>query len=283
MDKSEIIKLIDKLPRFSTTVTKIMQLSSDPRSSPKDIINAISMDPSLTAQVLKMINSAYFGVPYKVVSLNRAVVMLGLNTIKNVAIGSSVATNMKMRDDFKWFTGEEFWEHNLGVAVGAKMIAEKVGIPSTEREEFFIAGLLHDIGKMVFVQHVTREFAEVIDPEKTSGEIVHELETNAFGINHAELGSVMAEKWQLPQLLSETISQHHDPIFGESEFDSVKAAVHLANVFCNKMQIGIKSKVGMRKEKPEALEFLRLTVDDLEMVFNGLEGNVEKAKVFLKN
>ncbi|MBI5177947.1 MAG: HDOD domain-containing protein [Nitrospinae bacterium] len=282
-NKDEIIKHITKLPSFSTTAAKIMQLANNPNSSPKDMIHAISLDPVMTARVLGLINSAYFGVREKVVSLNRAVIMLGINTIKNVALGSAVISSMKIRNNFKWFTGDEFWEHNLGVAVGSKLVAEKIGIPFQERDEFFIAGLLHDIGKVVFVQYLPDDYARVLAPDFQPGVKKSKAEGIAFGIHHAELGSLIAKKWELPQLLIDTISNHHEPVFNGSPSDRIKAAVHVADYYCNVVELGIKHRKEAETVHPDSWGKLGFMESDLDSVFSGIQNMVEESKVFLKN
>ncbi len=283
LSREQIIAHIDKLPSFSMTVAKIMKLSNDPKSSPKDIILAISLDPSMTAGVLGLINSAYFGMREKVVSLNRAVIMLGMNTIKNVAIGSAVVSSIKMRNNFKWFTGDQFWEHSLAVAVGAKMLAGKMGVSSQDRDEYFVAGLLHDIGKVVFVQYMADDYAEVTAPDYKSGVVKSQVEGVEFGINHAELGGLIATKWELPPQLIESIRDHHNPVFTGTPVDKVKAAVHLADFYCNQREIGIKKRVGMELGSVEAWDQIGLKEKEGGDVFSDLENKVEEAKVFLKN
>jgi putative nucleotidyltransferase with HDIG domain len=283
VSKDEIIKNIDKLPSFSMTVAKIMQLSNDPKSSPKDIILAISLDPVMTARILGLINSAYFGMREKVLSLNRAVIMLGLNTIKNVAIGSAVISSIKMRNNFKWFTGDQFWEHSLGVAVGAKLLAGRMGVPNQDRDEYFIGGLLHDIGKVVFVQYMADDYTNILDPNYKPGETRLQVEGVEFGIHHAELGGLIAKKWELPPQMVETIREHHVPVFSGNAVDKVKAAVHLADFYCNQREIGIKKRMGMEKSNAQVWQYIGMDEKEVDSVFSDLENKVEEAKVFLKN
>ena len=281
MVKDELTKHISLIPGFSMTVAKVMNLSNDLRASPKDLIHAVSLDPVLTAEVLRLINSAYFGMKQPVVSLNRAVIMLGVNTIKNVALGSAVISAMKMRN-FKYFTSNEFWEHSLGVATASKIMALHLGVPAQERDEYFIAGLLHDIGKVILVQHAADEFAKLSDPQYLPGVAKSEVEEKILGLNHAELGMLIAKKWELPPLLLDTINSHHAPKFG-GENDAVKAAVHLADWYCSRNGIGIKGRAGMEMLSPEVWDILKISENDLENVFKDLAKMVEDAKVFLKN
>ncbi len=280
--KEDIIKHIDRLPGFSMTVSKVISLSNDLRASPKDLIHAISLDPVLTAEALRLINSAYFGMKQQVSSLNRAVVLLGVNTIKNVAIGSAVIGAIKMRNNFNYFTSDQFWEHSLGVATGSKILAARLGVPPQDRDEYFIAGLLHDIGKVILVQHLPDEFARLTNPAYRPGEFKSVVEKEALGVNHAELGMLIAKKWELPPLLLETINEHHAPRFG-SDSDRLKAAVHLSDWYCNQNEIGIKNRHGMEMLSPEVWDILAVPERNAGDVFVNLGKMVEDAKVFLKN
>ena len=280
--KDEIIKHIDRLPGFSMTVAKVISLSNDMRASPKDLIHAISLDPVLTAEALRLINSAYFGMKQQVASLNRAVVLLGVNTIKNVAIGSAVIGAIKMRNNFRFFTSDQFWEHSLGVAVGAKILAVRLGVPIQERDEYFIAGLLHDIGKVILVQHLPDEFARITDPAYQPGQPKSALEKNSLGVTHAELGALIGKKWELPPLLLDAVENHHNPKFGGKN-NGLKAAVHLSDWHCNRTEVGIKGRAGMEMLSPEVWDILKMSENDAGDVFKDLGKMVEEAKVFLKN
>jgi len=280
--KDDIVKHIDSIPAFNTTIAKVIQLSGDPQSQTKDLIKTISIDLSLTAEILKLINSAYFGLAGTVFSLNRAVVMLGMNTVKNVAISSSLISSLKMRDDFLWFTSGEFWEHSLGCAVGSKIIAEHLNIKVQEREEYFIAGLLHDIGKLVLVQHFPDEYSKLLDPDNFQGKSRSELENAEFGISHATLGSMMAKNWKLPDSLADTIGCHHKLVLSGEGYDKIRTAVHVADYECNKREIGIKNSCEQEKLDPRAYDELGLNEEKVSKIFNDLEEQVENAKVFLK-
>ena len=282
-NKEDLLGMLDKVPQFSVTISKVITLSGDPNASPKEIIRAISLDPELTAKVLKLINSSYFGVASKIVSLQRAVVMLGMNTIKNVAISSSVLSKIKLRGNFKWYTNSEFWEHCLACAVASKMIAAKIGISMQHREEYFIAGLLHDIGKVIFLQYLSDDFSIVEDPDFAPDEKKSAIELREFGIDHAELGSIMAERWKLPERLCTAIQQHHAPVMDGGETDQVKAVVHLADIACNRIGIGIKKDVALDAISPDAWKVLSIKPGEPESLIKGVEEKINDAKVFLSN
>jgi putative nucleotidyltransferase with HDIG domain len=283
-ERDEIVCHIDKLPAFSSTVAKIMQLANNPKSSPADLIQAVSLDPLMTAKVLGLINSAYFSMREKVVSLKRAVIMLGFNTIKNIAIGSAVVSSIKLRNNYRWFTGDQFWEHCLGVGIGARTIAVKAGVSVMDQDEYFIAGLLHDIGKVVFVQYNPEEYAVIDDPNYNPEEFKTALEKKEFGVDHAELGGLIAKKWELPTTLLEPIQRHHSvDVTGDERLDKIIAAVHVANCFCVERQVGIRGHKTIPVPNPAALKILSIGEKDISGLFVDLEKKVEDAKVFIKN
>ncbi|MBI3795302.1 MAG: HDOD domain-containing protein [Nitrospinae bacterium] len=282
-NREEVVQHIDKLPAFSSTVAKVMQLANNPKSAPSDLIQAISLDPLMTAKVLGLINSAYFSMREKVVSLKRAVIMLGFNTIKNIAVGSAVVASIKLRNNYKWFTGDQFWEHCLGVGIGARMIAANTGVSAVDQDEYFIAGLLHDIGKVVYVQYHPEEYAAISDAATEPGVAKTVLELREFGIDHAELGGLIAKKWELPRTLLEPIGRHHSAaLVGEAGLDKLISAVHVANCYCREINLGIKGHLETIVLSSEALKTLGIVQKNLPGYFADLEKKVEDAKIFLK-
>ena len=139
---------ISKMPSLSTTVTKVMEICNKPDTSPNDLNRVISLDPVLTGQVLKLVNSAYYSLPNQVTSLTRAIIMVGLNTVKNLALSAAVLQNLGSKESFQALSMEDFWTHSITVGVTAKRLAAAKRIPVAEREEYFVAGLLHDLGKI---------------------------------------------------------------------------------------------------------------------------------------
>jgi putative nucleotidyltransferase with HDIG domain len=284
IEKNKIIEYIGKLPGFSSTMTKIIDLANDPTSQPKDLVQAISLDPILTAKILKLINSAYFGMSSEVVSVNRAVILLGLNTIKNLALSSAIASALRIQNRHAPFTNEQFWEHNLACGVGSKLLAQKMGINKMNWEEYFICGLLHDIGKIIFVELFPEEYRDFLDElkEKDRPDILEE-EEKTFGTTHPEIGVIIAEKWKLPQLLVEAIREHHNPNLNDPQNLSHRVAVYLANNYCNRDEIGIKLGSYAPEINPLVWDHFPLKPEEVKNTMGELPTHVEQAKVFLQN
>ncbi len=272
---------MDGVPSLSPTITKIIQIANDVNASANELIQVIKLDPVLTGKVLKMINSVYYGMPQKVVSLGRAVVLLGINTVKNLALSTAVLGTFKQSGKMGDFNMNLFWEHCLGCAVGSKLLAQSKNTPKSLLEEYFIAGLLHDIGKLALVQYAYEDYEKVLSAIREESNIRElSIEEKILGTNHAKIGGMIAEKWQLTEPLKESILEHHNPIIVETDF-SIKAAVYIANIDCNRKGLGITSSWDIGYN-PEMLEKVDLTEDRIETILTPLEDEVQLAKVFLQ-
>jgi HD-like signal output (HDOD) protein len=177
---------IDKMPSLPTTVTKILEICNNPKTSPADLNKVISLDPVLMGKVMKLINSAYYGLSQEVTSLVRAIIMLGINTVKNLALSTAVLGTLGKANQFQALNMEGFWRHSLCVGVTAKLIAKKRKIDPRLFEEYFIAGLLHDIGKIPLNNKLSR----VRDSHelRTGSPSPLRVRKSALGIHHSEVG-----------------------------------------------------------------------------------------------
>ena len=284
MDAREEIKLkitssIDKMPSLPTTVGKIIQLAHDLNSSAKDILAVIQMDPVVAAKVLKLINSAYYGMSTKV-SLRQAVVLLGINTIKNLALSSAIVGQVgKGAIKIRSFDQQRYWEHCLGTAITAKDICKKMGTDPATMDEFFVAGLVHDIGKMVMALFLPMYFAKAIQYGQENKLAGSDAELAMMGIDHAEVGSLLAEKWGLNQLLVDAIRYHHRPTEKEGPLTWV---VHIANYFVSVQGYENTGEFAGAKVEDAAFAAIGLKQELLQQSFGNLPEEIEKATVFLQ-
>lgn len=281
VETGKLFELVERMPPFSPTVTKIIALANDLNSSPSDLVSTISTDPVLTAKLFKLINSAYFGLRQPIVSLQRAVIMLGYNTVKNVTLSLSVAGGIKVRDS-KWFSSNQFWEHSLGCAVASKALAARAGIRSIDLEEYFIAGLLHDIGVTLLSQSFREECEEIYAPGYAPGKTRVEIEKEALGVSHDEVGGLVARQWKFPETLATAISGHHSPLNGPEEGLFLRLVVHIANHFCNEKKISIYKDAIPDSISDEAWSAFPLSREETAEALENLEETVNEAKVFLQ-
>ncbi|MCB1194949.1 HDOD domain-containing protein [bacterium] len=208
-DFHQMLQNIDSLPSLPQILEKIVALANDENSSIKDISNVISTDNSFAAKVLRMANSAYFGLPRHVSSLNQAVVILGVNTIKNIAIGLSVFSSLAKLDQKLIPELLRIWKFSLLVSGTARSIAKHSNYP--DPEEAFLAGLLHDLGRIIILKFMSKEFKEINGLVAQHGYSLLDAEKEIIQITHTELGSYLIDSWNLPQRLKYVMQYHHTP------------------------------------------------------------------------
>jgi HD-like signal output (HDOD) protein len=274
---------ISKMPSLSTTVVKVLETCNDPRASANDLQRVISLDPVLTGRVLKLINSAYYSLGFPISSLTRAIVMLGLNTVKNLALSFAILENLKGKGTFGVFSSNDFWTHSLCVGVVAKLLAAIKGEGAQGLESFFVAGLLHDLGKIPLNRQFPEEYYRVWETAGQDQDTLRHSEIKLLSIDHCAVGSMIAQKWRLGSALVEALSHHHDPDKCSENIRDFVYIVALANQFTNYLNIGsagdtvtdnrlidhLNSKVGV--DWPKLRELGDTVVSE-----------IEKARVFLE-
>ncbi len=230
----KLIVLVEKMPAFPRSVQQVVQLTSDINASAKDIVRVIECDPVMTVKILKSINSSFYGLPQKVTSVQRAVVHIGLNTIKNMALGVA-AMGMLNANNKANFNTSEFLLHSLTTASISKMLAERIGLSSIECSDCFVAGLLHDFGKVVFAEFMPNEFKLALEKSKEQLLPLHQTELEFIGLSHTQAGKMLAEKWDLSETLIDAIAHHHDLDHSQNV---LRDCVFAANQISKHMQFG---------------------------------------------
>ena len=198
-DLRRIIAKVEDLPTLPRTVLRITELVNDPRASAKDLSIIITDDQVLTARLLKLVNSSFYGFPQPVTTVTGAIVLLGFDAIRNLLLTTSVldlfpARIAKVRRD-----QEQLWDHSLACAIGAKSIGNFLRYDKLE--ELFVAGLLHDIGKIVEMMFLQDDFARITERVRDQGVLISTAEQDLLGCTHADIGRLLAERWNLPAKL----------------------------------------------------------------------------------
>ena len=274
---------IARMPSLSTTVIKVLETCNNPRASANDLQRIISLDPILTARVLKLINSAYYSPGVPITSLARAIVMLGLNTVKNLALSFAILENLKSNGSFSVFSPEEFWMHSLCVGVIAKSLAAVKGDTPQGLEAFFVAGLLHDLGKIPLTRQFPEEYHRAWETAKKDQDTLRHSEIQFLGMDHCTVGCLIAKKWHLGTTLVETLSHHHNPDDSSEVDRDFVFIVSLANQFANHLSIG---SAGDCVSDNQLIEYLngKVGVDwtMLHELGETVLDEIEKAKIFLE-
>lgn len=277
--RREIEKFIDKMPSLSTTVGKVMEICSRTDASPNELNKVISLDPVLAGQVLKLINSAYYSLVNKVTSLTRAITMLGMNTVKNMALSTAIIRTVSGTKKSRALPTTKFWAHSIGAGVSAKLLGEAKGLPIMEREELFLAGLLHDLGKVPFGD----DYIEALNIAKFEQLPLHEVELDVMGIDHQEVGLMIAEKWKLNDVITTCIGIHHDIEKLKTGNNQRVVLVALGNMYTNIFDHGYAGDPFPREEDIAPLrQVVDLTPEEFCGIGQRVIEEIHKAEVFLK-
>lgn len=279
----ELQTYISRMPSLSTTVAKVLEICNDPKSSAHDLNRVISLDPVLTGQVLKLINSAYYSTSKRVTSLTKAIIMLGINTVKNLVLATSVLASFKGSKTGRSFSVDDYWAHCLFVGTTSKMIAGLCGVPKTEREEFFVAGLLHDLGKLPMIACFGSLYDEAVAHCATNGIPLYQAEKEIIGFNHCQVGLLIGAKWKLSNAMRNAIVRHHSPFAEDFEGEQLLYVMSLANELAHHFQIGSAGDSYSDALFPRELaNNLGVSVDEILAMQEQIEQEIERAKVFLQ-
>jgi len=222
--KEDLLAVMERMPAFPQSVTKVLELSADINCEPKALVEVIEYDPVMTVKMLTLVNSAYFGLRSHVRSINHALVYLGMNTVKNMAM-SIAAIGMMNKFDIGHLNTKSFLMHSVLVGVLARRIGELYPTEGIDDSDYFIAGLLHDFGKLVLIEYKQESYAHVLQKAKEEQLSLAQVEKDMLGANHAEVGGMLAEYWGLPEHLSLSLIDHHDM----QESSALTQAVFMAN------------------------------------------------------
>ena len=227
------------LPTIPTVLAALNDKITDEDSSAGDIADIIAQDPPTATKVLRLANSAYYGLRNKVSTINHAVTMLGFNIIRNLVLTATVFDLSDKEDIAGLFNVEKFWRHSLGVGVTSKIVAAEAFPKAINlSDEFFICGLLHDLGKIILGEYARDKFEQALRVSKEKSIPLYEAEQQEFGCTHAEVGGVLAKRWNLSGGIIIAIGQHHAPTQAPEEHVKYAAVTHLADILTRAKEIG---------------------------------------------
>jgi len=268
--KALLKKHVDSMPAFSPATAKIITLASRMNTPPAEIVAAIRLDPVLTGKVLQLVNSAYFELAQRVTSLNRAVVYLGINTIKNLALSTAVMQTFETKNQALANLIRPSWRHSLAAAVSAKLIAKASGEDPKILEEYFIAGLLHDVGKIILMQ----AFHETLPHD---GTLSLPAERERYGTDHCKLGSETLKRWKFSDDLVQAVGTFYNP----PPNNRMANFVHLANAMTYRLELNGPGVGGPAVIQPGSYAALGLTEEKTLFALAAAPDQIRKAEVFL--
>lgn len=256
----KILSKIEDLPTLPIVIQRILQLINDPKATTKQIGSIITSDQSLTAKTLKLVNSAFYGFSKKITTVDQAIVIIGFNAVKNLAISASVFDIFKNMNQRSSFDRYGFWTHCVGTAFIAKQISEdtRIGNPG----EIFVSALLHDIGKIILDIYYADEMNRILYNANNKNIPFYQSEEEIMSFNHAELGFLLSRKWNLPDNLYIPIRYHHYPNKA-IKYESIVAIVHTANIITKAGNIGYDGDSVTPKISTHAWNILKQMKPDL--------------------
>ncbi|MBD3393208.1 MAG: HDOD domain-containing protein [Chitinivibrionales bacterium] len=238
-DIRETLERIEHLPTLPVVAQQVLTLLADRRSNMNQVAAVIARDQAISARVIRLVNSAFYGLRTSVSSIQHAIVILGLNSVKNLVLGVSVVTTFEDTARTSIFDREQFWMHTFATALGARRIAQE--LKRAEPEDYFLAGLLHDMGILAMDQFLHDTFVEILETTVDGENDLLAAEQQVLGTGHGDVGAFLGTKWRVPRFLIDTMRYHHTPerLPVESKVSRDKVAVvHAADARSREAGIG---------------------------------------------
>ncbi|MGD8484369.1 MAG: HDOD domain-containing protein [Thioalkalispiraceae bacterium] len=253
-------------------VLKLNQMVEDPRCSANDIANVIMQDVSLSAHLLQIANSPFYSLPAKVDSVSMAITIIGTRQLKDMILATTIVNHFQaIPADLVPIS--QFWQHNIACATATRVIARLIN--NRNQERFFLAGLLHDIGKLVMYFAEPGLSRQVIEQAAASEESLNQLEQKIFGFTHSDIGAELLRQWQFPESLIEPVLKHHAPDQA-SQYRAETAATHLANAVANTLRPIISLDDDLPID-PDVWSYLGLSESTLDTIINETSSNIGHA------
>ncbi len=256
-----IVMTTRDLPAMPQVASKVLELSADPNTSALKLQQVISDDQAMTGRILKIANSAMYSCSRKVKTLTEAIVMLGFNSIRSLVVTSAARNLYNTKKNRSGLKERLLWEHSIGAAFAARLLA--MDNAANFAEEAFLAGLMHDIGKLVLNLRVPEEFDEIVQVVYNEGRPFHVTELEILGYDHTHVGALLAHKWKLSPVLEFAILNHHNPEAMTAD-NPVLLYLDLANKLCRKLGIGFIDEPELDIVNCRSNQFLQITPEVFE-------------------
>jgi len=263
MEIEQVIDKIDRLKPVSSVGNRVMEIVNDPTSSMRDIVDVIQYDLSITANVLKICNSSYFGFRQKISSIQQAVSLIGMDKIANLIVLENSSNNFTDAQNGYDLEEGELWRYSVASALIAQDIAEKKHLPDVSH--LFTSALLKDIGKVVLNTYIKDSFNHIIKLVENNDYSFTEAEKEIIGFDHAELGAFIAEKWDFDPAMVNIIRNHHDPNKAAVNDLSIPV-VYLADSICMMIGIGVGSDGLCYRYYQNVIDRLHVTEIDMQFI-----------------
>jgi HD-like signal output (HDOD) protein len=276
---ADAVGAVTQIATLPEITLKIIELVENPRSTAQDLHKVISNDPALVARILKVVNSAFYGLPGQIGSINRAIVLLGLNAVKNIVIAASLAKLFRGGRVSAHFSARDLWTHSIAVGVLSKMIVQKIN--NTLPDEAFLSGLIHDIGILVELQVFRDPLVEITDRAARDAARYIEVESQVIGVDHQMLGTGLTTKWKFPRSFQFVTGYHHNPLSLAPECRFLTCVVNVADYICCRDGHGFSLTCKNEPFDPNVLAELNLTMETIDALAQALPNALAETEALL--
>lgn len=252
---ANIVNYIKQLPTLPTVYTTLTEAIANPRATSNDIAQIISSDQAASTKVLRAANSAMFGLRGRIETISQAIMHLGFNEIRNLIFAMSVINIFKKKSSSFAFNPVEFWKHSIAVGALTRFIGHSAGVINLEN--YFLGGVLHDVGKLLIFEFAEGEFKSAVEYAEANHLPIIEAEKQVLGINHTNIGGALAENWKLPIDIKNCILFHHKG-FIDNKPDILTASCHAANIIARMLNFGSSGDDVIPAPNIEVWDYLKL-------------------------
>lgn len=281
MDREDIrlgIRNIKNLPTLPIIVSRVLEVADDSGSSATELAEIVARDMSVSAKVLNLANSAFYGFSRRITTVPQAVVVLGFETVRSLALSVSVFESLNKPSGEASFDREAFWVHSIGCGTAARLVAKNLGMRDTGTP--FVAGLLHDLGKVILDTYYNDLYQEVVEEMVEEERSALDVETDVLDIDHAEVGGWLATRWKFPEVLVAPIASHHNLMSADEAFLKDAVITHLANILTKRAGIGLCYESEIPDPSDLVESNLGLSSDKVDEILKELGSEQEKIKEF---
>ncbi|HMQ53896.1 MAG TPA: HDOD domain-containing protein [Anaerolineae bacterium] len=256
-----IVSQVDNLKPLPSSITRALKMMDDPEASFDQLVSILQVDQALTVRILKQANSAYYGFRAPASTLQEGIIRLGMRRLKNILLTLSFSSTLGRRLAGYNLGHGDLWRHSVAVAMVAQRLAERVHYANVD--EAYVAGLLHDLGKLVLDQHFKIDWTQVLEAGREFQLSLIDVEEKLFEMNHAQVGGELAQRWELPAELIDAIAYHHMPVMAKTAA-KLTAIVHIADILALRLGIGLTDEAFLPEPQESALTLLNLKLDEVD-------------------
>jgi putative nucleotidyltransferase with HDIG domain len=281
ISEQQIVDAVEKLPVLSEIVNRGLSMLRDDNCSIRDITELIGKDQSISAKVIKLANSAFYGFPRQISTLSEAIVIVGFNSLKTLLITASVSEILKKRIDGYMLSEGYLWKHSYAVAYTSSILAKVSGLYDSDKA--FTAGVLHDIGKLILDTYLKGQYKRLIILSKQENMDFTQAEKKFLGFHHGDVGGIILEKWNFPPTVANAVRHHHKPLCnGDKPQENIDLKLHgliyLANMWVKEAGIGVSIETYGENYIEHFEKQFNITPDKKEQVMKFLSDEMSRMK-----